>query len=93
MLQDSTIKEYQQYYQGALRFSQSDPTTLSPDIEVHKEKVLRGRYALYLATSEQYIQMLSKSCHLAKIPEVFQTTSIGLYLQKGSPYTKLISQG
>ena len=36
LFQNSTIPDYQRFYQGIRQLSKSDPSVLSPDADVHK---------------------------------------------------------
>ena len=91
LFQNSTIPDYQRFYQGIQQLSKSDPSVLSPDFDVHKSKVLQEKYAFYLATNEYFSVWSAETCLLTKLPEAYKSTSLGFYLQKGSPFTKMIS--
>ncbi|KAK7489245.1 hypothetical protein BaRGS_00019497, partial [Batillaria attramentaria] len=83
---------YQQYYRGAIKQAESNPSVLSRNIEDHLAKVLEGKYAFAASTMEYYERLLAESCDIAMIPGTGMTSSTGFYLQKGSPYTSMVSR-
>nr|KAG5703731.1 hypothetical protein BaRGS_023020 [Batillaria attramentaria] len=92
LLKNSNISDYKKFYEGFLKFGREDPSVFSRDNEVHKRKVLTENYAHFAISSDPQTWWQADSCHLAFIPESFLTSEDVLYLQKGSPYTDLISQ-
>ena len=91
VLQSSQNPEFQAFYRGAKAFAASDPTVLSRDYEVQKHKVFTQRYAYFTATIELFEKWSSQVCGLTLIPETYMTFSVGPFLRKGSPYTRLVS--
>ncbi|KAK7504977.1 hypothetical protein BaRGS_00004005, partial [Batillaria attramentaria] len=91
ILRDSKHEVHQQFYQGVLRFAKSDPMVVSPDLEVQKEKVFGGHYVFFTGSSDLYDYWHAENCDIAMISETYFKTSKVFYLQKGSPYTKMIS--
>ncbi|KAK7489225.1 hypothetical protein BaRGS_00019477 [Batillaria attramentaria] len=93
ILKNSTDKDFKAFYQSAVRFSHTDPSVFSPDEEgVQKSKVKTGNYAYFSPFENLYEKWSSEICDLAKIPERYLTLPWVFYLQKGSPYTKLMSE-
>ena len=88
--QSSKIKDFQRFYEQILVFAKNDPDVLSADEEVHKAKVIHENFATFIGTLTGS-SWLSESCDLTFLPETFMTWAYGFYLQKGSPYTKRIS--
>ncbi|KAK7489274.1 hypothetical protein BaRGS_00019526 [Batillaria attramentaria] len=84
--------EYRKFYEGMLRFVKDDPTVNAPTYDVHKSKVLSGRYAFFTSDGDLFDLWSRESCDLARIPEIYMTNSKVLYLQKYSPYTKMFSK-
>ena len=89
--QASSSDVYKRFYQGVIRFAQTDPDVLS-SAETQLEKVLRGHYAYLLGAEKHVFYMLSVHCHLSaiKVPGLSKATVF--YLQKHSPYTAVISE-
>ena len=89
--QASTIKEFQQYYQGVLKFAESDPAVMSGEDKVHLAKVMQGNYAFLSSSRLRYDMLAAEHCDVAQLPDARMTLTFGFYLQKGSPYTKMVS--
>ena len=64
---------------------------MSPDLEVQKEKVLHEKYVFFTGSRDLYDAWHSESCDVTMISAPFLTTRKVFYLQKGSPYTKILS--
>ena len=64
---------------------------MSSEDKVHVAKVVQGRYAFLSSGSFVYNMLAAEHCDVTQLPDVRKTSAIGFYLQKGSPYTKLIS--
>ncbi|XP_076465417.1 glutamate receptor ionotropic, delta-1-like [Babylonia areolata] len=92
MLQNSNIQVFQDYYQGVLNFAKTDPMVLSPDLEVHNNRVLQGHYAHFVFFDSELNKLLALDCRVAQIPEPYVTIPFVFYLQKGCPYTSLLSR-
>ncbi|KAK7489271.1 hypothetical protein BaRGS_00019523, partial [Batillaria attramentaria] len=92
LLKASKDASYQQYYRGAVTQAESNPSVLSRNIEDHLAKVLEGKYAYIASTMEYYERLSAESCDIAMIPGTGMTSSTGFYLQKGSPYTSMVSK-
>ncbi|KAK7489272.1 hypothetical protein BaRGS_00019524 [Batillaria attramentaria] len=92
VLKKTKIAEYRKFYEGVMRFAEDDPTVNAPHYEVHKSKVLSGRYAFLAADSDLYDLWSRETCDLARIPENYMITIMVLYLQKNSPYTKMFNK-
>ncbi|XP_070177722.1 glutamate receptor ionotropic, delta-1-like [Littorina saxatilis] len=93
MLKNSTVKDYRRYYQKVLEFAKEDPDVVSSDILVHKFKAIHEDYASLQGSMLLSSAWLSDSCgQLTFLPEKLRTASFGFYLQKGSPYTRIISE-
>ena len=89
--QASTIKEFQQFYQGVLKFAERDPAVMSSEDKVHLAKVVQGHYAFLSSSSFRYNMLAAEHCDVSQLPDARMTFVFGFYLQKGSPYTKLVS--
>ncbi|KAK7502679.1 hypothetical protein BaRGS_00005929 [Batillaria attramentaria] len=87
----SEVEVYKQFYKGVLKFAASDPSVRSPLSSVHKEKVFAGRYAVVLGSSELYHAWREENCEIAMTTGVGMKKTGVFYLQKGSPYTSIIS--
>ncbi|KAK7489273.1 hypothetical protein BaRGS_00019525 [Batillaria attramentaria] len=74
VLKKTKIAEYRKFYEGVMRFAEDDPTVNAPDYEVHKSKVLSGRYAFFTADGDLYDLWSRETCDLARIPENYMTT-------------------
>ncbi|KAK7502681.1 hypothetical protein BaRGS_00005931 [Batillaria attramentaria] len=92
ILKASTIDVFQKYYQGTLNFARSDPSVRDHSIEVQKAMVLEDNHAFLMASSYTH------TAWNAECNDVVVTWPLGiekhevLYLQKGSPFTRLISE-
>nr|KAG5710719.1 hypothetical protein BaRGS_035121 [Batillaria attramentaria] len=91
ILKASEVEVYKQFYKGVLKFAASDPSVRSPLSSVHKEKVFAGRYAVVLGSSELYHAWREENCEIAMTTGVGMKKTGVFYLQKGSPYTSIIS--
>ncbi|KAL8595746.1 hypothetical protein ACOMHN_012165 [Nucella lapillus] len=91
MLQSTKIKVFQDYYQGVLNFAKTDPSVLSPDLQVHNARVLQGRYAHFIFFDSEVDRLLAYDCRVARIPEPYVIVPYVFYLQKGCPFTTLLS--
>ena len=72
-------------------FAENDPDVLSHDFNVHLAKVVEGNYALFSANREGYNLVAANYCDVKLLPDVLLTSAFGFFLQKGSPYTRLLS--
>ncbi|KAK7502680.1 hypothetical protein BaRGS_00005930 [Batillaria attramentaria] len=92
ILKTSPVEVFQKYYQGTLNFAKSDASVRDHSIQVQKEKVLEGNYAFLTGSSYSY-KAWNTAC-----TDVVVTWPVGiedrdvLYLQKGSPFTNIISK-
>ncbi|KAK7489275.1 hypothetical protein BaRGS_00019527, partial [Batillaria attramentaria] len=92
VLKKTKNTEYQQFYEGVLRFAKDDPTVNAPTYDAHKSKVMSGRYAFFTVESDLYNLWSQETCDLARIPESYMTNGKVFYLQKNSPYTPMFNQ-
>ncbi|KAK7116100.1 hypothetical protein V1264_001845 [Littorina saxatilis] len=93
LLKNSTVVDYRRFYKKVLEFAKEDPDVLSSDILVHKMKAIHEDYASLQGSSLLSSAWSIESCgRLTVLPEKLSTTSTGFYLQKGSPYTRIISK-
>ncbi|XP_076464230.1 glutamate receptor ionotropic, kainate 4-like [Babylonia areolata] len=84
---NSSIPEYQQYYQKMLQFADEDPDVMSPDFEnVIVHKVLTESY-VFVAPHSFYSILKHQHCQLTVVPERLFQDMLAIHLQKGSPYT------
>ena len=90
-LQTSSNEDHRKFYQGALAFAKSDARVTSPDLEVQKEKVLQENYVFFTGSSDLYDEWHGESCDVTMISAPLLTTRKVFYLQKGSPYTRILS--
>ena len=72
-------------------FAESDAEVLSDDGTVHKAKVAKGNYAYFAASTIIYDVLAANYCDITRLPDQQLTSAFGFYLQKGSPYTGVIS--
>ena len=91
-LQTSSIAEFREFYRRAVVFAETDPSVLSKSVEVHRDKVARGRYAYFALFGSLAEQWRATDCEIVAFSERLTISSFGFYLRKGSPYTKLISE-
>ena len=73
-------------------FAESDAEVLSSDLSTHMAKVAEGNYAFFAASSIIYNLLSANYCDIRRLPEVQMTSTFGFYLQKGSLYTRLVSE-
>ncbi|KAK7115701.1 hypothetical protein V1264_001523 [Littorina saxatilis] len=55
-------------------------------------KVVQGNYAFLTANSLRYDVLAADHCDVTKLPDVDIASAFGFYLQKASPYTRLVSE-
>ncbi|XP_070213203.1 probable glutamate receptor [Littorina saxatilis] len=91
ILKASTNRQLQQLYQGTLRFAETDPSVLSRDVDVHLDKVGKGKYAFFSGNSIRYDVLSARYCDIAMLPDLNIAQYYGFYLQNGSAYTRLVS--
>ncbi|KAK7471498.1 hypothetical protein BaRGS_00035837 [Batillaria attramentaria] len=91
ILSTSENEDYRRYYQGVLRFAETDPDVLSSNLSVQMAKVLTERY-VRLGSSASYYQSKKDNCRLAIVPERLFADTYAVHLQKGSPYTRLFNK-
>nr|KAG5704123.1 hypothetical protein BaRGS_009653 [Batillaria attramentaria] len=91
ILKTSNVQVYKQFYKGVLEFAESDPSVLSPVNAAHKQKVFAGNYAVLLGSTKTYEKWHEENCEIAMTKGVGMKKTEVFYLQKGSPYTSLIS--
>ncbi|KAK7104623.1 uncharacterized protein [Littorina saxatilis] len=91
IISESSHVDHQKFYQGLLTFGANDDRVTSPDLEVQKQKVLTENYAFFTGSSDLYDAWHAESCDVSMISEPYFKTSKVFYLQKGSPYTRIIS--
>ena len=70
---------------------ESNPSVSSRGEYEQMAKVVQGNYGLFSSSSTRYDVLAANYCDIKCLPDVQMTSSIGFYLQKCSPYTKLIS--
>ena len=90
--QTSPVPDFREFYKGAQVFAESDPSVLSTDPDVHRDKVAGGKYAFFAVHGTLADMWRVKDCDIVAFPETFMISSFGFYLRKGSPYTPLISE-
>ena len=72
-------------------FAKSDPEVLSDDFNSHLSKVMQENFAYFSDNSQSYDVLAANHCDVKYLSDVQMTSSFVFYLQKGSPYTKLVS--
>lgn len=91
LLQNSKLPEREEFWDGVLKFSRSDPSVLRGDYDAHILKVLQGGYAFLWDDIPNEISV-KNSCELAKIStDMFSTYAIGL--PNNSPFEKIFTDG
>ena len=73
-------------------FAQADPGVFAADYQLQKSKVLGGRYASFTGTTGLYDTWTAEHCDIHRLPEVYVSSPLGLFLQKGSPYYDLFAK-
>ena len=74
-----------------MKFAERDPAVLSGEDKVHLAKVVQGHYAFLSSNSLRYDMLAAEHCDITQLCDVGMTSASGFYLQKGSPFTKLVS--
>ena len=82
---------FRKYYDGVVRFSQTDPDVLTPSRAVQMTKVLTGRYAILVGSDTVVTQWRAAFCDVTGIRVSGTHKQFVFYLQKDSPYTPLFS--
>ncbi|KAK7471497.1 hypothetical protein BaRGS_00035836 [Batillaria attramentaria] len=91
ILSTSENEDYRRYYQGVLRFVETDPDVLSSNLSVQMAKVLTERY-VRIGSYTTYYQYKKENCRVAMVPERLFADTYAVHLQKGSPYTRLFNK-
>ncbi|KAK7504177.1 hypothetical protein BaRGS_00004481 [Batillaria attramentaria] len=90
-LKESQLPAVKTFYERLLQFAKADPTVLAPDEEVHIQKCLNERY-VFLEYRVEFKSQRKHHCELTSVPERIFPVGYTFFLQKGSPYTELMSQ-
>ncbi|XP_076113502.1 glutamate receptor U1-like [Mytilus galloprovincialis] len=91
IFKNSQLPEREEFWDGVLKFSRSDPSVLRGDYDAHILKVLQGGYAFLWDDIPNEISV-TNSCELAKIStDMFSTYAIGL--PNNSPFEKIFTDG
>nr|KAG5712319.1 hypothetical protein BaRGS_023898 [Batillaria attramentaria] len=91
ILPHSSNEDYTSFYRGAVSFAESDPSVLSPDVDVQMAQVNSGQY-VFLGTLSIYHHYKSRYCQLTVVSERLFTDTFAVHLQKHSPYTRLFNK-
>ncbi|KAK7504836.1 hypothetical protein BaRGS_00003864 [Batillaria attramentaria] len=68
ILPHSSNEDYTSFYRGAVSFAESDPSVLSPDVDVQMAQVNSGQY-VFLGTLSIYHHYKSRYCQLTVVSE------------------------
>ena len=90
--QDTDNRELGEFYQKMKTFARVDPGVFVADYELQKSKVLSEKYASFTGTVGLYEAWTAAHCDVYRLPEVYMSTPLGLFLQKGSPYYDIFSK-
>ena len=73
-------------------FARADPGVFAADYELQKSKVLGGRYAYFTGAVGLYEAWTAAHCDVYRLPEVYMSSPLGVFLQKRSPYHDIFSK-
>ena len=90
--QETEYRELREFYQKMKTFAQADPGVFVADYELQKSKVLGEKYASFTGVVGLYEAWTAAHCDVYRLPEVYMSTPLGLFLQKGSPYYVIFSK-
>ena len=89
--QETDNRELQQFYTKMKTFSLADSDIFADDLG-QKSKVLSEKYASFTGTLGLYEAWAAAHCDVYRLPEVYMTFPVGVFLQKGSPYSDNMSK-